>query len=601
MFCPNCRAKLNDSAKFCLKCGTEIKYPSSTAAGPQIQVEGNTPHSVPRGKKKRKYLIPNLISLLVFAGIVFSVYQLFFKNEQADFPENAHEFTEEQRASLNIYDLGEIKATSSGKLDGKWVIITGVHSFAGADPDTRMLPAFPRGSNLFTEIYYYSPQDFSLACLALAFDETTVLGKCRYEDGNYSITDAILLTNDTLEPIISVDGNSASAEQEINGSTSERVDNEYDVSITGDQLLEEARQNIARTISNYEGKRVKITGLEIIYVDTKSAWFDTVQSIYFRNSKDLQAINTGSRITVIGSIAEEFGTYCITDAVLVADGAVADHAEGNNAATDNGSGTFSDLSAVEDIYETVPPGQTTAYIAGEYSANDLFKNIPAGLDSSNLKIGILYNDAGSIDVITGFCDTAEKLGIKINAIEYYISSNSTDFTVQLYSFQMADVNTIFFVEPNTNQSPEVGTLVLAQANALGFYPFMYDFNWGYIDAQQEDTSDGTLNDFGTIEGTYHMAHNYTLQMGLWFETDMTGINSSNWQASEPLELHFQLNTSNEILGDGVAYWWPLSEGLPLFEGELYSSHDPITIEYDGYDFIVTCSALDLYEASFFKD
>lgn len=256
---------------------------------------------------------------------------------------------------------------------------------------------------------------------------------------------------------------------------------------------------------------------------------------------------------------------------------------------------------VEDIYETVPQGQTAAYIAGEYSANDLFKNMPAGLDSSNLEIGILYNNTESIDVITGFRDTAEKLGIIINAMEYYTSSTATDFTVQLYSFQMADVNTIFFVEPNTNQSPEVGALILAQANAMGFYPFMYDFNWGYMDAQQEDISDSTLNDFGTIEGTYHMAHNYALQMGLWFETDMTGINSSNWQASEPLELHFQLNTSNEILGDGVAYWWPLSEGLPLFEGELYSSTDPITIEYDGYNFIVTCSALGLYDASFFKD
>lgn len=118
---------------------------------------------------------------------------------------------------------------------------------------------------------------------------------------------------------------------------------------------------------------------------------------------------------------------------------------------------------------------------------------------------------------------------------------------------------------------------------------------------QTDSSGNTLIDFASFEGTYHMAHNYTLQMGLWFESDMTGANSSNWQSSEPLELHFQFNDSNEILGDGVAYWWPLSDGAPLFEGELYSSLDPITIEYDGSNFIVSCSALGLQEASFFKD
>lgn len=139
---------------------------------------------------------------------------------------------------------------------------------------------------------------------------------------------------------------------------------------------------------------------------------------------------------------------------------------------------------------------------------------------------------------------------------------------------------------------------MAQLEAIGRDNFTYA---KIANIQQADISDNALNDFGTIEGTYHMAHNYSLQMGLWFESDMTGLNSSNWQASEPMELHFQLNDSYEILGDGVAYWWPRSEGLPFFEGNLNSSHDPITIEYDGYNFIVTCSALDLYEASFFKD
>lgn len=469
MFCPNCEEKLNDSAKFCSKCGAEIKCPSSTAAGSQIPVEGNTPHSVPEGKKKRKYLIPNLISLLVLAGIIFSVYQLFFKNEQADFPENPHEFTAEQRASLDVYDLGEIKATSSGKLDGKWVIITGVHSFAGTDRDTRMLPAFPQGSNLFIEIYYYSPQDFSLACLALAFDETTVLGKCQYEDHNYSITDAILLTNDTLEPMISVDGNSASAEQEINGSTSERADDEYDVSITGEQLVEEAHQNTARTISNYEGQRIKITGLEIIYVDAESAWFDTVQSIYFRNSKDLQAVNVGSRITVIGSIAEEFGTYCITDAVLVADGAVADHAEGNNAATDNGSDTSSDLRDENGTADD--PLSSEAYEAGKSASWAVFNTIfQYGYDCNKIVTFSNMDNQQAGEMADGFYDEAVLMIGYTPCGTYEYDTNtlsSGDYTVFLMQWKADGIVGVYI--PSTDQQ-ELNSLLpylILQANQFG--------------------------------------------------------------------------------------------------------------------------------------
>ena len=259
------------------------------------------------------------------------------------------------------------------------------------------------------------------------------------------------------------------------------------------------------------------------------------------------------------------------------------------------------VSDTEDVSQpSTPPEQTEPYLSGEYYANDILSNLPADLYVSDLKIGVLYIGEEPVELIEGFADTVAEFGLQIEDKQSYVDGTS-DFTVQLYRFQTAGVNFIFLLTPDMYKSPEIGTLLLVQADDVGFYPYVYDPLWGYVDPVQEDPSVSTLNDFGAIEGTYHMADDYTLQMGLWFESDMTGVNSSNWQSSEPLELHFQLNNANEILGDGVAYWWPLSEGQPLFEGELYSSLDPITIGYDGYNFVVSCSALGLDGASFFKE
>lgn len=279
------------------------------------------------------------------------------------------------------------------------------------------------------------------------------------KDNRFIIRDAILVDvdNSLISQFGENNNEEASGTQSDSIDSSTRPDDYYDISITGEQLIQEANSNMARTISTYKGQRVKIIDLEIASIYSDYAYFDVLTRINFRDSNDLYAINAGDHITVIGSIVENFGTYCIDDAVLV--------------------------------------------------------------------------------------ETAE------NAI---VENNLPD------------------TMPDT-----------------------------IPDAVPDDFPQ--LMDFGEFEGEYHMAHNYTVQMYLWFESDMSGVNQSNWHASEPLELHFQFNNEYEILGDGIAYWWPLSDGLPYFDGELYSSLDPITLEYDGYNFVVNCSALDLYDASFFKD
>ena len=163
-----------------------------------------------------------------------------------------------------------------------------------------------------------------------------------------------------------------------------------------------------------------------------------------------------------------------------------------------------------------------------------------------------------------------------------------DNTTQIYEISLTYV-------PASN-SPEGVDTIYMQSEDLFDMTYQRSLNNLYSDPN-------FVSDFSLLEGEYHMAHNYTIQMNLWFNSDMSGVNSSNWQGSEPLELQFIFTDTyaNEILGDGIAYWWPLSDGLPYFEGELYSSLEPITLEYDGYNFIVNCSALELQEASFFKD
>ena len=119
----------------------------------------------------------------------------------------------------------------------------------------------------------------------------------------------------------------------------------------------------------------------------------------------------------------------------------------------------------------------------------------------------------------------------------------------------------------------------------------------------EQSSGEIVNDFSLMEGSYHMADNYSTQMDLWFDYDVSGLNADHWKSasSEPLKVKFMFLDDSGILGDGAADWWPTNDEYPRFEGELYSSLDPITIEYDGYNFIVTCPALGLTDASFFAD
>lgn len=455
MFCPNCGGKLNKDTKFCPECGAKIT--DSQGNIPKEQRPTGEDPEVSEKKTKRNSLF-KYAGPVVFIAIILIAYQLFFKNEQVNLPENPHEFTEEQIASLGIYNLSEIDTMSSGKLDGQWIVVTGVHSFQGADDETMMLPALADGTSTFTEIYYYSPQDFSLACFAMAFDETTVLGKCSYVDHNYSITDAILLTNDTLKPMLTEDNSTASENQTNFENSTERPGDEYDISITGEQLIEEANANMARMIDTYAGKRVKITDLEIIYVDAESAWFDTVQSIYFRNSEDLYSVNKGSRVTVVGSIAESFGSYCITDAVLLTDETAADH-----------SGNILDE---EDSENSNHQDVTDAYEAGKAAAWEVYNTIfQYGYDCDKIVTFHNSDDPQADEMAAGFFDEAVLMIGYTPYGAYTYDANilsGGDYTVFLAQWSAAEIVGVYIPSTDQEELDSLLPYLTLQANQLGY-------------------------------------------------------------------------------------------------------------------------------------
>lgn len=114
-----------------------------------------------------------------------------------------------------------------------------------------------------------------------------------------------------------------------------------------------------------------------------------------------------------------------------------------------------------------------------------------------------------------------------------------------------------------------------------------------------DESD-TPDDLSYFEGEYHMAHYYPMQMDLWFPYDVAGTSWRNWESSDTTEINFSFSEGGKSIGSGVAYWYPPESEYPDFEGQFDNSDVDVTITYDGYNFIVNCPELELYDDTFFK-
>lgn len=106
------------------------------------------------------------------------------------------------------------------------------------------------------------------------------------------------------------------------------------------------------------------------------------------------------------------------------------------------------------------------------------------------------------------------------------------------------------------------------------------------------TLDPNGSDYSWVEGEYHMAHHYPLEMDL-------SISEENSTPDRPA-IYFIFIDDYQICGDGIAYYVG-GDNFPRFEGEFYSTLDPISIEYDGYNFIVNSPAQGYEDVSFFED
>lgn len=176
--------------------------------------------------------------------------------------------------------------------------------------------------------------------------------------------------------------------------------------------------------------------------------------------------------------------------------------------------------------------------------------------------------------------------------------------IQLQSYRITEVDTSIELpsEPTFSAEGDIGTYTFSfdeDAEAIEVSSGGYT-EW-YTKGNGEDIiSDDIPDDLSYFEGTYLMAHNATLQMELHFSSDVTGVSWRKFPGSEPLEAEVFFHTESEILGDGSASWFPNGNEYPNFKGEMYSSLEEFTVQYDGYNFIVNCPSLDLYDASFFK-
>lgn len=116
----------------------------------------------------------------------------------------------------------------------------------------------------------------------------------------------------------------------------------------------------------------------------------------------------------------------------------------------------------------------------------------------------------------------------------------------------------------------------------------YEVSWNY-DFEEPEVRLPSI-DISWVEGTYHQAHYYPMEMNLSIYDD----NSD----PETVTVYYTFYDDGEFIGDGVACYVGGND-LPRFEGEIYGS--PISIEYDGYNFIVNSSSLGFEDISFFED
>lgn len=170
-------------------------------------------------------------------------------------------------------------------------------------------PSTGLAQDLLSDIYFKSSDDVDRIS---PLTSITIKGEIEGVNSN----GRLVIRNAILEDVLLPETNNTESDNTQFGTTTSLPDDYYDVSLTAEEFIEEAKSNPARLIRTYAGQRVLITGLEITYVGTDDVYFDLFEQIYLRHPEDIYLFSEGERVDVIGSIEEVLGKYCINDATL---------------------------------------------------------------------------------------------------------------------------------------------------------------------------------------------------------------------------------------------------------------------------------------------
>ena len=239
--------------------------------------------------------------------------------------------------------------------------------------------------------------------------------------------------------------------------------------------------------------------------------------------------------------------------------------------------------------DTLPENSTASVDSSIYPINDVFSTLKTELLGQTITVTDipLSEDGFNDDSPTLSTFTLDEIGSR-----HYINIEFKDEDSYVTASMLLD-----YVDTLTVCGTVVGYSI---TNAWIPDWFAEEAFQGGSDAPTDESSD-TPDDLSYFEGEYHMAHYYPMRMDLWFPYDVTGVSWRNWESSDTAEVNFSFSEDGELIGSGIAYWYPPGSEYPDFEGQFDNSDVEVTITYDGYDFIVNCPELELYGDSFFKE
>lgn len=357
-------------------------------------------------------------------------------------------------------------------------------------------------------------------------------------------------------------------------------------------------------VQQYKGEKVRFTNFKFDKKVEDGKWLSKKGKIAFADYdeesidffNDLNGMKT-KPATITGTIADNTnnGEYLLVIALT-------------EFRMMDGSATLERTPSTIDVESS--PYDNTHLDLNEYGTNkvrftsQLYVNQRIEIDGYISAIGNKYAIVRSTDGMTSAeCYYPSEGAAASNIFEF----NENDF-VHVYGFWYGEDYNFTMTGCYFATTPEFSNDGHGLFSNSGYSSDWSDYNWNYDVNDQYYLDSDRLedepipDDLGYFLGEYHMAHNYTMQMDLWSEEyDYNGVSWKQWEGSVPAEICFSFSDNGIFIGSGMAYWYPPGSIRPEFEAYFDNFDVEFTMYYDGYNFIVNCPELELYDASFFPD